>query len=114
MFTQLLERIDPTITAVASLLIAGSLILIGLLAPRRGEKVLDGSVADVKRNAGTRNVALGLSGGAHNGVTEVLRDTQMVRKVDDTNNYFELELAPDADAQVLLRRLVDAFNGMAA
>ena len=74
----------------------------------RGEKVLDGSVAEVKRGAGTRNVALGLSGGAHNGVTEVLRDSQLVRKFDDTNNYFELELAPNADAQVLLRRLVDA------
>jgi ABC-2 type transport system ATP-binding protein len=74
----------------------------------RGEKVLDGSVADVKRNAGTRNVALGLSGGAHNGVTEVLRDSRLVRKYDDTNNYFELELAPNADAQLLLRRLVDA------
>ena len=74
----------------------------------RGEKVLDGSVAEVKRNAGTRNIALGLSGGAHNGVTEVLRDSRLVRKFDDTNNYFELELAPNADAQVLLRRLVDA------
>jgi ABC-2 type transport system ATP-binding protein len=75
----------------------------------RGEKVLDGGVADVKRQAGTRNVALGLSGGgAHNGVGDVLRDQQLVRKYDDTNNYFELELAPNADAQVLLRRLVDA------
>jgi ABC-2 type transport system ATP-binding protein len=73
-----------------------------------GEKVLDGSVAEVKRSAGTRNIALGLSGGAHNGVTEVLRDSKLVRKFDDTNNYFELELAPNADAQVLLRRLVDA------
>jgi ABC-2 type transport system ATP-binding protein len=74
----------------------------------RGEKVLDGSVASVKRGAGTQNIALGLSGGAQNGVTEVLRDPQLVRKFDDTNNYFELELAPNADAQVLLRRLVDA------
>ena len=30
----------------------------------RGEKVLDGSVTEVKRAAGTRNVAIGLSGGA--------------------------------------------------
>ena len=74
----------------------------------RGEKVLDGSVAEVKRNAGTRNIALGLSGGAHNGVTEVLRDAQLVRKFDDTNNYFELELVPNADAQLLLRQLIDA------
>jgi ABC-2 type transport system ATP-binding protein len=31
-----------------------------------------------------------------------------VRKGDDNNNYFELELAPGADCQVLLRRLIDA------
>jgi ABC-2 type transport system ATP-binding protein len=74
----------------------------------RGEKVLDGSVAAVKRNAGTRNVALALEGGAGNGVTDVLRDSRLVRKYDDTNNYFELELAPNGDPQELLRRLVDA------
>jgi ABC-2 type transport system ATP-binding protein len=38
----------------------------------------------------------------------VLRDTQLISKVDDNNHYFELELAPNADAQVLLRRLIDA------
>jgi len=74
----------------------------------RGEKVLDGGVADVKAQAGRRNVALSLTGGAQNGVGAVLRDTQLVSKFDDNNNYFEVELAPNADAQVLLRRLVDA------
>jgi ABC-2 type transport system ATP-binding protein len=74
----------------------------------RGEKVLDGSVAEVKRAAGTRNVAIGLSGGAQNGVSEVLRDPRLVQKFDDSNNYIEVELAPNADAQTLLRRLVDA------
>ncbi len=73
-----------------------------------GRKVLDGNLAEVKREAGTRNVALALNGGAHNGVGEILRDTRLVSKLDDTNNFFELELAPAADAQVLLRRLVDA------
>ena len=47
-------------------------------------------------------------GGAQNGVGGVLADKQLVAKVDDNNNYFELELAPNADAQVLLRRLIDA------
>ncbi len=74
----------------------------------RGEKVLDGTVAGVKQDAGARNVALALAGGAQNGVSEVLRDTQLVSKVDETNNYFELEMAPNGDAQVLLRRLIDA------
>jgi ABC-2 type transport system ATP-binding protein len=74
----------------------------------RGEKVLDGTVAGVKAAAGRRNIALALAGGAQNGVGEVLRDRSLVSKVDDSNNYFELELAPNADAQVLLRRLIDA------
>ncbi len=75
----------------------------------RGTKVLDGSVADVKAQAGTRNVALSLSGGsAQNGVGAVLRDPQLVTKADETNNFFEIELAPAADAQVLLRRLIEA------
>ncbi len=74
----------------------------------RGEKVLDGTIADVKRGAGARNIALALASGAHNGVGDVLSDRQLISKVDDTNNFFELELAPNADAQVLLRRLIDA------
>lgn len=79
----------------------------------RGEKVLDGTVASVKAAAGRRNVALALAGGAQNGgaqngVGEVLRDPRLVSKVDDNNNFFELELAPTADAQVLLRRLIEA------
>ena len=74
----------------------------------RGEKVLDGSLASVRQSAGTRNVALSLAGGAQNGVGDVLRDRSLVRKVDDSTNYFEIELAPNADSQVLLRRLIEA------
>jgi ABC-2 type transport system ATP-binding protein len=73
----------------------------------RGEKVLDGTVAGVKQSAGARNIALAVASGTHNGITPVLRDTQLVQKVDDNNNYFELELAPNADAQLLLRRLME-------
>jgi ABC-2 type transport system ATP-binding protein len=74
----------------------------------RGEKVLDGSVSAVKRGAGTRHVALSLTGGARNGVGSVLEDTQLVRHVDDNTNFFEIELAPAADPQKLLKRLIDA------
>jgi len=74
----------------------------------RGEKVLDGTVAGVKQAAGARNIALSIAGGAQNGAGEVLRDPQLVRKVDDNTNFFEIELAPNADAQVLLHRLIQA------
>jgi ABC-2 type transport system ATP-binding protein len=73
-----------------------------------GVKVLDGTMSSVKSEAGMRNIALALNGGPHNGVDAVLRDRHLVTRVDDTNNYFELELAPTADPQVLLRRLIDA------
>jgi ABC-2 type transport system ATP-binding protein len=74
----------------------------------RGEKVLDGRVTDVKRAASARHVALSLVGGVQNGVSEVLHDTSLVRKLDDNANFMELELAPAADSQVLLRRLLEA------
>jgi ABC-2 type transport system ATP-binding protein len=72
----------------------------------RGEKVLDGRVSDVKAAHGTRNIALGLAGGATAPVAAVLADRSLVSRLDDSNRYYELELAPGTDAQVLLRRLV--------
>lgn len=72
-----------------------------------GTKVLDGSVTGVKQAAGARNIALTVAGGASSSVGPVLRDKALVQKVDDNNNYFELELAPNADAQLLLRRLME-------
>jgi ABC-2 type transport system ATP-binding protein len=74
----------------------------------RGEKVLDGRVADVKRAASTRHVALSLVGGAQNGVSTVLQDTRLIRKLDDNANYIELELSAAADPQELLHRLLQA------
>jgi len=73
-----------------------------------GNKVLDGGLAAVRAAAGRRNIALTLGGGAHNGVGEVLRDPQLVAKLEESNQFFDLELAANADSQVLLRRLIDA------
>jgi ABC-2 type transport system ATP-binding protein len=73
----------------------------------RGEKVLDGPVARVKAEHGGRHVALAVSSTA-DGVGAVLRDPRLVRRVDDMNRYYEVELADGADAQELLRRIVDA------
>jgi ABC-2 type transport system ATP-binding protein len=82
----------------------------------RGEKVLDGRVTDVRASSGRRNVALTLAANgaasgvpaSENGVGHVLRDSRLVSRFDDNNRFFEIELAPGADAQLLLRRLVDA------
>jgi ABC-2 type transport system ATP-binding protein len=74
----------------------------------RGNKVLDGPIEEVRAQHGGTHVALSLGGSSANGVGAVLNDRHLVARVDDSNRYFEIELAVGADPQVLLRRLVDA------
>ncbi|MBC7894502.1 MAG: ATP-binding cassette domain-containing protein [Cytophagaceae bacterium] len=74
----------------------------------RGEKVLDGAVSHVRAEAGSNHIALGLDGVATDQVAAVLADESLVRRVDDSSRFFEIELADGANAQELLRRLVDA------
>jgi len=73
-----------------------------------GEKVLDGTVAGVKTAHGARHIALGLNGDSPSSVASVLSDKTLVTRVDDQNQFFELELAPGASPQRLLERLVTA------
>jgi len=72
----------------------------------RGEKVLDGPIADIKTGHGSRNVALGLNGTPSTAVGAVLSDRSLVQRVDDSNRYFEIEMAKDADPQALLHRIM--------
>lgn len=74
----------------------------------RGEKVLDGTVAGVKEEHGARNIALALDGNGMQGVASILRDRSLVKRADDSNRFFEIEMAPGADPQVLLRRVIDS------
>jgi ABC-2 type transport system ATP-binding protein len=70
----------------------------------RGEVVLDGKVSDVKAQHGGRHVALSLE--SANGAESVFADRSLVRRVNDSNRYLEVELADGADPQELLRRVV--------
>src|SRR5215204_4562980 len=72
----------------------------------RGEKVLDGPVSDIRESHGARNVALSLGGAPTTAVATVLADRSLVSRVDDSNRYFEVEMADGADPQVLLQRIV--------
>src|SRR5215208_2783980 len=77
----------------------------------RGEKVLDGSVAGVKAEHGGSHIALSLgdnAAAAKNGVAAVLGDRSLVRRADDQNRFFEIELAPGASPQQLLHRVIAA------
>jgi ABC-type uncharacterized transport system ATPase subunit len=58
-------------------------------------------------------VALELADGRMNGVAAVLADRTLVSKVDDANRIFDIELAPGADPQLLLRRLVESGANIA-
>ncbi|MBL8996381.1 MAG: ATP-binding cassette domain-containing protein [Gemmatimonadetes bacterium] len=73
----------------------------------RGEKVLDGSVAAVKAENAGRTVVLALDGSAGDALAPVFRDKSLVDRVDDQSRFFEIELAAGADAQHLLKRIVD-------
>ncbi|CAN5836329.1 ATP-binding cassette domain-containing protein [soil metagenome] len=72
-----------------------------------GDKVLDGAVAHVKAEHGTRVVALSVASEARDQIAHVLADRSLVSRADDQNRFYEIELAPGADAQVLLRRVVE-------
>jgi ABC-2 type transport system ATP-binding protein len=74
----------------------------------RGEKVLDGSIEDVRAEHGGTHVALALGGSSGNGVGAVLKDPRLVSRLDDSNRFFEIEVATGADPQMLLRRLLEA------
>jgi ABC-2 type transport system ATP-binding protein len=74
----------------------------------RGEKVLDGEITEVKEEHGQRNIALALEGDDLRRVGEILRDQTLVKRADDSNRFFEIEMADGADPQVLLRRIVEA------
>jgi ABC-2 type transport system ATP-binding protein len=74
----------------------------------RGEKVLDGPIEQVRAEHGGTHVALSLGGSSTNGVGDVLNDPGLVARLDDSNRFFEIELATGADPQRLLRRLMEA------
>ncbi len=72
----------------------------------RGEKVLDDDMATVKSSHGGRHVALALEGDVSPGVAAILADRSLVARVDASNRFFEVELAPEGDSGSLLARLV--------
>src|SRR5438874_7189318 len=74
----------------------------------RGEKVLDGTITSVREVHGTRTVALALGGDGMRLVERIMADRSLVLRVDDSNRFFEIELAPGADPQALLKRIVDS------
>jgi len=68
----------------------------------RSQKVLDGSLREVKHSFGRNAVALRIEGGSDG----VLEDRSLVAKVERNSDEIEALLTEGADAQELLKRLI--------
>ncbi|MGB7213128.1 MAG: ATP-binding cassette domain-containing protein [Gemmatimonadales bacterium] len=77
----------------------------------RGQKVVDGSVAEVKAGYGDRYVALAFT---HDraAADRILADRSLVASVKDDGASAEVELAAGASGETLLRTLVQAGVGL--
>ena len=73
----------------------------------RGGKVLDGAVSSVKAAHGGKVVALSVAGESRNAIAHILADRTLVARFDDQNRFYEINLAPGADPQQLLRRVME-------
>jgi len=71
----------------------------------RGEKVVDGTLADVKREHGGRHLVVALESGSESAAS-LFDDRRVVAKADDYGQYAELELVKGIDPQEILAELV--------
>ncbi|MCU0621835.1 MAG: ATP-binding cassette domain-containing protein [Gemmatimonadales bacterium] len=77
----------------------------------RGEKLVDGSLADVKRADGDRHVALAFHRNRE-AAARVLADRSLVARTDDYGASAEVTLAPHANGDALLEALLGAGVGI--
>ena len=77
----------------------------------RGEKVVDGTLSEVKRSGGGRHVALAFHRNKE-AATRVLGDRDLVSRVDDFGASAEVRLVEDVESDRLLAALVHAGVGI--
>src|SRR5216683_2676376 len=71
----------------------------------RGRKLIDGTLAEVKSTHGGKHVIVAFDG-SQGSAQQVFADRRLVAKIQDFGQQAELELAPGADAQEILKALV--------
>src|SRR2546425_3044274 len=76
-----------------------------------GRKLVDGSLADIKRRSSGQYLTVGFDGEAGS-AARLFADRRLVKQVDDYGQYAELELADGADPQELLRELVQSGGAL--
>ena len=74
---------------------------------RRGKKLIDGTLAEVKRTHGGKHVVVAFDG-SQGGAQQIFADRRLVARIQDFGQQAELELAPGADAQEILKALVQS------
>jgi len=77
----------------------------------RGEKVVDGTLTDIKAEYGKSFLALEFTH-RREAATPILQDRQLFLSVDDYGASAEAELAPGTEPDVVLRSLVSAGVGL--
>ena len=71
----------------------------------KGRKLIDGTLSEVKQTHGGRHVTVAFDG-AQGAADQVFADRRLVAGAQVFGQYAELEVAPGADAQEILRGLV--------
>ena len=77
----------------------------------RGEKVVDGTLIEIKAEYGKNHLALAFSSNRDR-ATRVLQDRSLLQSVDDYGGSAEGELAPGVEGETVLRALVEAGVGL--
>ena len=73
----------------------------------RGKKLIDGTLAEVKQTHGGKSLIVAFDGN-QGGARQIFADKRFVARIQDFGQQAELELAPGADAQEILKALVDS------
>jgi ABC-2 type transport system ATP-binding protein len=96
------KRQDKTVIFSTHLMETAERLCNDILLINKAKKVIGGSLRQVKESYGKNLIALRSVGG-----DRVLADTSLVAKVVEHADEKEIELAPTADSQLLLRKLID-------
>jgi ABC-2 type transport system ATP-binding protein len=73
----------------------------------RGKKLVDGPLSAVKQMHGGKHIVVAFDGG-QGSAAQIFSDRRLVAGMEDFGQEAELELAPGADAQQILRALVES------
>lgn len=98
---------DKTIIFSTHLMETAERLCNDILLINKAKKVIGGTLREVKASYGRNLIALRAVGG-----DAVLADRTLVAKIDEHADEKQIELAPGADAQVLLRALIDAGSSI--